>query len=83
MFKVIRLVTVLLIGAVLLLAVSSPSIQMFAAPHATTAPVNLGTAVNFAVLAGSAVNDTTLSAATGSVGLSPAAWPPAHALTCG
>jgi hypothetical protein len=81
MFKSIRLVAILLICAALLSATVSPLLQVFAAPRATS-PVNLGTAGNFAVLAAAAVNDTNISAVTGNVGLSPATWPPAPALTC-
>jgi len=51
--------------------------------HAATTKVGLGTAGNFAVLGGSAINDTTPSVISGDVGLSPAAWAPAPELTCG
>jgi len=51
--------------------------------YAATTKVGLGTAGNFAVLGGSAVNDTTPSVISGDVGLSPAAWAPAPELTCG
>ena len=82
MSKPIRLIVILLMCAVLLPAAGSAFLSASAAPLAT-APVGLGTAGNFAVLAGSAVNDTTPSAVTGNVGLSPAAWPAAPVLTCG
>jgi hypothetical protein len=82
MFKPIRLVAVLLICAALLPATGSSLLKAFAAPRATS-PVDLGTAGNFAVLAAAAVNDANISAISGDVGLSPAAWPPAPALTCG
>ena len=49
---------------------------------AATTKVGLGTAGNFAVLGGSAVNDTNPSVISGDVGLSPSAWPPAPAMTC-
>jgi len=83
MLKPIRLAAVFFIGAALLSATINPLSRVFAAPQApNTTPVNLGTAGNFAVLGAAAVNDTNISAVTGDVGLSPAAWGPAPALTC-
>jgi len=49
--------------------------------RAATTAVDLGTAKNFAVLGGSAINDTTPSVISGNVGLSPAGWG-GSALTC-
>jgi hypothetical protein len=83
MLKAIRLAVVLFVLAVLLPGAGSYLLVMAAAPLAATAPVSLGTAGNFAVLAAAAVNDTNVSAITGDVGLTPATWPPAPALTCG
>lgn len=71
---------VVLAVCVLFLAGANPQVGQ-ARPLLATTPVGLGTAGNFAVLAGSAVNDTNPSVITGNVGLSPAAW--LSALTCG
>lgn len=74
---------VIVLFVALLSAAGAPLFKVSAVPLAATTPVGLGTAGNFAVLAGSAVNDTNPSVIIGDVGLSPAAWPPAPALTCG
>jgi hypothetical protein len=65
------------------LSFAGPSLDVSARPMAATPTVGLGTAGSFAVLAGAAVNDSNVSVISGDVGLSPAAWPPAPALTCG
>lgn len=49
---------------------------------AATTKVNLLTTDNFAVLGGSAVNDSNPSVITGNVGVSPSAWPAPPVLTC-
>ena len=69
MSKPIRLIAVLLICAVLLPAAGSPFPTASAAPLAT-AP-DLGVAATFAVLGGSAVNNTGLSKLIGDLGVSP------------
>jgi hypothetical protein len=66
---------------VLSFSLAGPSFDVSARPLAAQPTVGLGTADSFAVLAGSAVNDTTPSSINGDVGLSPAGWLPG--LTCG
>lgn len=69
--------------AVLLLvsfSFAGPASDVSARPLATTTAVGLGTAGNFAVLAGSTITDTPTSVISGDVGLSPSGWTPG--LTC-
>ena len=56
----------------MVLSLAGPSFNASASPRASHPPINLGTTANFAVLAGSDVNDTTPSTVIGDVGLDPA-----------
>jgi len=67
-FKFLPILIILMIT----LSLVAPSLGVSARRLAATTPVSLGTTSNFAILAGSAVNDNNLSQINGDVGLSPA-----------
>ncbi|HKZ44623.1 MAG TPA: ice-binding family protein [Anaerolineales bacterium] len=69
-FKFLPILIILMIT----LSLVAPSLGVSARRLAATTPVSLGTTSNFAILAGSAVNDNNLSQINGDVGLSPAGW---------
>jgi LPXTG-site transpeptidase (sortase) family protein len=76
-FKNYRVLVILIVCILL----SIPSL-VYARPLRATAPVMLGSAENFAVLAASAISDTGLSAVVGDVGLSPTGGTAITGLTC-
>ncbi|MEX2031028.1 MAG: ice-binding family protein [Anaerolineales bacterium] len=67
--------------AVILAALAGPSFNVLARPLGDTTP-DLGTANPFAVLAGSAISDTPISAIDGDVGLDPSGGGSITGLTC-
>lgn len=74
LFKNRTAIVLLVLGSLIPLTVAGNVVA------ASPPTVGLGTADSFAILAGSSVTDVPVSAITGDVGLSPAAWVPG--LTC-